>query len=465
MTIRKILLTGTMLGAIGLAAQPAAAQTDGQLPPGEQGARITALNQQIQALQAQLKALEQRITAQPAAPAAPAADAPRVSVDNGRLRVRSADDAFDVALRARFHLDYGYWFPDDDTGIDFPDGFNARRAYIGIAGTVFRDWAFTVTSDFSGSRGGGGRLQEANVSYTGIPGVRIDIGALQPPFTLEDSTSANDIPFIERAAIVNLATSQVASEGRLAIGGRFGTDRFFAAAYLTGNQLGNAAGIDDQSAVIGRAAFLAFENPDIKVGVGATGGYLYEPAQTPAAGAPEVIRFSERPETRIGGGVSLIDTGNIPFESYAVYGADVAATFRNFWAAGEYYRLDVPGDEGAPDAEFDGWYLAAGWIITGEQRPYRISAANFGSPSPRAPFGRGGSPGAWELAARYSTVDLNDSGITGGDQEVWTFGANWYVNPAIRFMLNYQLIDVTYDVPAVPDIETQAVTGRLQFQF
>jgi phosphate-selective porin OprO/OprP len=41
------------------------------------------------------------------------------------------------------------------------------------------------------------------------------------------------------------------------------------------------------------------------------------------------------------------------------------------------------------------------------------------------------------VALRYSNLDLEDGDILGGEQDVITFGVNYYVNPYLRFMLNY----------------------------
>jgi phosphate-selective porin OprO/OprP len=34
-------------------------------------------------------------------------------------------------------------------------------------------------------------------------------------------------------------------------------------------------------------------------------------------------------------------------------------------------------------------------------------------------------------------------GIRGGEQKIWTAGINWYPNPAIRFVLDFQHTDVS----------------------
>ncbi len=114
----------------------------------------------------------------------------------------------------------------------------------------------------------------------------------------------------------------------------------------------------------------------------------------------------------------------------------------------------VPHTLPKPDLNFDGWYMQASWVLTGESRGYSTANAAFTSPKPRIPFSvDGGGWGAWELAARYSDVDLNDhdgafhlatpfGGVRGGEQKIWTAGINWYPNSVLRFALDYQWIDI-----------------------
>ena len=75
------------------------------------------------------------------------------------------------------------------------------------------------------------------------------------------------------------------------------------------------------------------------------------------------------------------------------------------------------------------------------------------------PFSSNGGFGALELAARYSRMDLNfeegldgaaavPGSVRGGDQQVWTFGVNWYPNPNVKVMLDYLLINVDRLNPA-----------------
>ncbi|HIF91885.1 MAG TPA: hypothetical protein EYQ60_01965 [Myxococcales bacterium] len=49
--------------------------------------------------------------------------------------------------------------------------------------------------------------------------------------------------------------------------------------------------------------------------------------------------------------------------------------------------------------------------------------------------------GAWELAARFSLLDLDDGVVRGGQLRDITAGINWHLYSNFRWMLNYVLSD------------------------
>ena len=93
--------------------------------------------------------------------------------------------------------------------------------------------------------------------------------------------------------------------------------------------------------------------------------------------------------------------------------------------------------------EIQGGYAEAAYALTGETRPYNSASASYGGIVPANPFSlTGGGWGAWEIAGRYSTIDLNDqlamaNGVTGGRQTIYTLALNWYVNRNVRFLFDY----------------------------
>ena len=49
--------------------------------------------------------------------------------------------------------------------------------------------------------------------------------------------------------------------------------------------------------------------------------------------------------------------------------------------------------------------------------------------------------GAWELTARYSTVDMDDKDVLAGASDSITLGVNYYANANIRLYLNYGMVN------------------------
>ena len=81
---------------------------------------------------------------------------------------------------------------------------------------------------------------------------------------------------------------------------------------------------------------------------------------------------------------------------------------------------------------------------------------------------------AWEIAGRFSTIDLNDqlataAGVAGGRQTVYTLALNWYVNGNVRFMLDYLHGTVSRQASPVSTADVgskfDAVAMRTQFAF
>ena len=68
---------------------------------------------------------------------------PRVGLEDGRLRVSSADGAFSLALRGTVQFDTAYFAQGrNPPSVDLNSGTNFRRAQFGFVGTLRHDWAY-----------------------------------------------------------------------------------------------------------------------------------------------------------------------------------------------------------------------------------------------------------------------------------------------------------------------------------
>jgi phosphate-selective porin OprO and OprP len=109
----------------------------------------------------------------------------------------------------------------------------------------------------------------------------------------------------------------------------------------------------------------------------------------------------------------------------------------------EYMPVIV--DRPNADSEFlDGGYVQVGWFLTGEHRPYDRVAGAIDRVRPFEDFflvntdqGLERGKGAWEVALRFSHIDLDSGTISGGVMNNLTFGVNWYCNPFCKVVFNY----------------------------
>jgi len=171
------------------------------------------------------------------------------------------------------------------------------------------------------------------------------------------------------------------------------------------------------------------------------------------------VRLAARPETHNTN--AWIDTGTFAATGSEILVLELAGVFGALHVEAEYFQIGVEGDSGVSDPDFDSWYVQAGYFLTGESRTYERTSAAFGRIIPRQNWDKKGGLGAWEIAVRYSTLDLDDSGITGGELSDITLGVNWYMNPNMRLMLNYIMADVENDAIGL-DEDTDIITVRFQ---
>ncbi|SHL77517.1 phosphate-selective porin OprO and OprP [Bradyrhizobium lablabi] len=474
-------------------------------------AEIAALKQQLRLMEQKLDALQKQTTANTAAAAKANAKADAkvnvasanaaypvkgpiapsgavVTMPNNRPTICTDDGQNCVAITSRVHFDGGGYDYRPNTAATVPqrldDGVNVRRARIGVIGKFMSDWDYALIYDFGGASDGfastasvggtavgflpGGALsgiENAYLSYTGFKpfGGRLAIegGVMDLPYTLDEASSSNDIPFMERAASGITATNIAAGDFRSTFGARWYTDRFWAGAYVTGPAMGaihsassiNPPGTTEQYGTVARVAGQVVSGNDYSLHIGGDAQWLLQPPHNLIAGT-QTLTLSDRPELRIDP-TTLVSTGAIAGVSGAqVYSAEAAATYGPLFFQGEYFWFNVDRNAFAPlpSLKFQGGYAEAAYVLTGETRRYNAGSASYGGIAPANPFSlAGGGWGAWEIAGRYSTIDLNDrlgfaNGIAGGRQTIYTLALNWYVNRNVRFMFDYLHGNITRQI-------------------
>ena len=162
--------------------------------------------------------------------------------------------------------------------------------------------------------------------------------------------------------------------------------------------------------------------------------YLHLAAALRYYGAVEdQLRYKGKPASNVAD--DFVDTGKIPGDHAWHTGLEALWNVRNWSLLAEYVRADLSTDAAA-DPSFDGYYLTAGWVVTGEHRPYDRKAGYARRVMPK------GHWGAVELIARYGSVDLDDEGVRGGQMDGWWAGVNWWATGRIRASMGYGDIDL-----------------------
>ncbi|PCJ00503.1 MAG: hypothetical protein COB14_04380 [Alphaproteobacteria bacterium] len=355
-------------------------------------------------------------------------EATTISLKGGHLKIKSADKAFSAQIGGRVMVDYASMNEDDLGGKG--NASELRRARLFVKGTAFTDFGYKLQLDF-GSAGKDGKsvaMKDAYIQYNGWKPAKITLGNHKMPFGLEELTSSKYITFIERSA-----ASEAFGVGRkngLSIGTSGSNWTLKGAVHMNGT-LANNSGQDEDFGYGARVTFAPLSEKTQVIHLGAAFHH-----QEFGNEAGEELQLEVRPEVHTAG--KIFKSYEDKFEDMNQYGLEAAAVFGPFSVQAEYVHASFNAIDGSEDQDLESFYVYGSYFITGESRKYK--KGEFSRVKPKSIVGQGGT-GAWEVALRYSDLDLEDNGL-GNAGDVTTIGLNWYATPTVRVMANYTSADV-----------------------
>lgn len=352
------------------------------------------------------------------------------------------------------------------------DGVGFRRARLGAFGEIYQSIQYRIEMDFA--LPGRPSFLDTWISINDLPAVgMVKVGHFFEPFGLERLTSNRYMTFLERG-LPDVFTPKrhtgIMAQNTYA-------DRYGTWAVGGFRSLDNNYGDDfsDQSgwSGTGRVTYLPwYEDHEDGACLWHVGGaYSYR-----AIGSG-TTRFASRPEATVNTAVStavipfFVDTGDLATTHYQLFGAETALVYNNLSLQAEYMWVPLHRSNGSqPDLFFQGAYVYGSWYLTGEHRRYSRATGIFDRTIPFTNAFKGpvdsGNPkgiGAWELAVRWSSLDLSSQDVAGGRLNDVTFGLNWYLNPYTRITWNY--IHSLLDSPVNGDSFADIYGMRFGFEF
>ena len=464
---------------------------------------LEKLRQLVQELDQKVKILDRKSELAEEAAAEKKKVTPIVQTEDG-FGFKSGDGKNEIKLQGRVQADYH----------DFPGTRDAnanttevRRAYLTLAGKIYKDYDFKVTGNFADQKADTSikttLLDEAYFGINWWSQAKFRFGQFQMPFGLEASTSDLFNDFTERSIANALAPFK--ERGGMIHGNPI-NGAYYGLALSTGRgkNANNTDTSNDSPEIVGRGAvnlskLFNIENTVLHLGGSFSHGYI-------SGNQATNINTSTSNTFLVGQGVVSSQTegrgltffaptglfvGNNEIERTRL-GAEAAVAYGPLKLQTEYITHNYSGIGGtsagttgtiAFDKDINAWYVSANWLVTGESYTdsYLQENATWGRIKPKnnVDFANG-KFGAIVLGLRYSDYSANDfgtgigavaTGASTGAHAV-TGAATWILTPNTRLAVNY--IDTTFEngkaTSAAPNIVStasgeKAITLRGQFDF
>jgi phosphate-selective porin OprO/OprP len=321
--------------------------------------------------------------------------------------------------------------------LSFYDGGEIRGFRLGIIGTLNfeKPWIYTIFAATNAFDKGFEVKDKDDLTFfdyrLDIPFLKssvLSIGKQKEPISMNRLTGGTFLPNQERPAV---SDAFFPSRNIGVVWSGFSAEKNSSWAFGAFNNWLEESNSFDESAkqYIGRLAWAPLVSGDrsnlLHLGV----GYRYSDTK-------QGVQYLTEPE--FNKAPDFIDTDFFTADKTQTYNVEFAWRRGPALLTSEYTRVDVSNAElGNPS--FDGYFVEASWILTGEMRSYNNKGGVFsGIPVAKSVYQNG--KGAWEAYARYSHIDTTDGAIDGGEMQIATLGLNWWLTPFFTVNMGYKYI-------------------------
>jgi phosphate-selective porin OprO/OprP len=359
------------------------------------------------------------------------------------------------------------------------DGADFRRARLSAKGLVTESTGYMLQMDF----GFFGRptFTDVWVEKTGVPLLgTVRIGQWKQPFSLEAVSSFRYTTFMERS----LLFQPFVPFRHIGVGFHDHADdlhaTWAASVFRSGqDQFGGTLSSDGGYGTAERVTVLPMWECDGERYLHLGAGHFFNsppgdsvvfrtiPEFFVGANGPGAVGSSGQAVPGGSNGTPFfVSTGNLTVPLYNVLGAELLWVEGPLSVQSEAMTAMLPGSVGS--AVFPGVYTQVGWFLTGEHRPYDRHTGTIDRVKPRSAFafagsGEGAGTGAWEVAGRFSWLDLTDGTVQGGRITDYTLGLTWYWNAYTKLVFNY--VHAVSELPARETAHSDLFGIRAQIDF
>jgi phosphate-selective porin OprO and OprP len=370
---------------------------------------------------------------------------PVVKEKDGSFTIEDAKGRNSISLTGRIHLDYRQNNLDiyntdynDRDSASVADGFTLRRARLGVKGKFANDFKYEIVGNLPGTA----TVDVAFIDYAKFAGAQLRLGKFKQPFGLEQLTSSNNIDFMERSYVDQIAPAK--KIGAMIFGEPKPGLTYALSSYsmndteldskndkanFAGRATLNFAQLTGNKDMVAHVGLSGFDN-EYNLATTTTSSNVASSSQratmlgfrTPGQGLSNTFRMQVGGEVNGNttnaaniSGQNINGNSTAQVKSHAI-GLEGIFAYNNVKLQGEYAKAQYKGAFNRTEtigADANVYYGEILWLATGEKYSDAYKAGSFGSIKPKNNFDLDNNGwGAWEFGLKAEKYTVDDMTAT-----------------------------------------------------